>query len=143
MMLDQNRRALRQLYFDVWQKFSARKPLSALENQIAAVIEAHPDYHACLSDESKLEQDYRVEAGAENPFLHMGLHLALNEQVTTDRPCGISALYQQRCVKLRDKHLAQHQMMEILADCLWQAQRANMPPDENAYLNALRALTRK
>ena len=91
----QNREQLRQMYLDAWRKFSAQAPLEPLEAQLAAVIAEHPEYVPWLeSGEEALSADFTPEGGEANPFLHMGLHLALREQVATNRPAGIAEIHQ-------------------------------------------------
>ena len=87
-----------------------------------------------------LERDYTPEEGQTNPFLHMGLHLAIREQVSTNRPAGIASVHRSLAVKLGDVHEAEHAMIECLGQALWQAQRSGLPPDEAAYLESLRRL---
>ena len=70
----------------------------------------------------------------------MGLHLAIREQVATDRPPGIAAIFNSLLVRTGDPHEAEHQALECLAETLWEAQGANTMPDESAYLERLRRL---
>ena len=137
----QNREQLRQMYLSAWRKYSARQPLEPLEGQVAAVIAEHPEYVPLLeSGAQALTADYTPEGGRENPFLHMGLHLAIREQVATDRPTGIAAVRQALSQRLGDPHTAEHAMLEVLAETLWEAQRAGRAPDEQRYLDRLRKL---
>lgn len=137
----QNREQLRQMYRDSWRKYSARQPLEPLEAQVAAVIAEHPEYVPLLeSGPQALTTDYTPEGGRENPFLHMGLHLAIREQVATDRPAGIAQVHQALSKRMGDAHAAEHAMLERLAEALWEAQRAGKPPDEQRYLERLREL---
>jgi hypothetical protein len=83
--------------------------------------------------------EFTPEGGVGNPFLHLSMHLALREQVGTDRPAGIARVH----AKLAARHGrmdAEHRMMEALGRALWDAQRAGGLPDENAYLEELRRL---
>lgn len=139
-MFGQNRQQLRQMYHDVWQKKQANESLSALESMIAQVINEHPEYHKIFNSDASLEQEYFVENGQTNPFLHMGLHISLHEQISTDRPQGIRNLYQQLQIKLGNAHDTEHQMMECLTESLWLAQRNNQPPSESDYLNTIQQL---
>ena len=116
-----------------------QQPLSALENQIAQVINEHPEYHKIFS-KKQIERDYFVEQGETNPYLHMGLHIAIHEQIATDRPAGIRPLYQQLQTYFGSAHHAEHQMMECLTESLWLAQRNNQAPSEQDYLIALQQL---
>ena len=139
MIFGQDRNELRQMYFDAWRKSKTGALLSPLEAQIATVIEDHPEYQELMT-EGKTDASYSPEGGQTNPFLHMGLHLAIREQVATDRPPGIAALFNALLVKTGDAHDAEHKALECLAETLWEAQRANVMPDENAYLERLRRL---
>ena len=113
--------------------------MSPLEAQIAAVIEAHPEYWPTL-DGDALEADFDPQGGRSNPFLHMGLHLALRDQLDTDRPAGVRALHTRIAARAADAHDAEHRMIECLAETLWEAQRAGRPPDEQLYLERLKRL---
>jgi len=137
----QNREQLRRMYLDAWRKYTARQPLEPLEAQLAAVIAEHPEYVPLLeSGPQALAAEYTPEGGAQNPFLHMGLHLAIREQVATDRPAGIARIHQDLCRRLSEPHAAEHAMLEVLGEILWDAQRAGRAPDEQRYLERLRAL---
>ena len=139
MIFGQDRNELRKMYVDAWAKRCENLPLSPLETQIADVIELHPEYHADVTD-AGLEREYSPGGGQTNPFLHMGLHLGIREQVSTNRPAGIAAVYQAIATKLGDVHAAEHEMIECLAETLWEAQSGNRPPDEIKYLERLRRL---
>lgn len=141
MIFGQDRNELRKMYADAWEKFSNKAILSPLESQIAAVVEWHPEYHADVSAE-ELNKDYTPDGGQTNPFLHMGLHLGIREQVATDRPAGIAAVFSTLLKKTGDAHAAEHQMIDCLAETLWEAQSQNTAPDETAYLERLRDLIR-
>lgn len=137
----QNRDQMRRMYLDAWRKFSARAPLEPLEAQLAAVIAEHPEYVAWLeSGDQALSAEFTPEGGRENPFLHMGLHLAIREQVATNRPAGIAEIHQKLSTRLGGAHAAEHAMLEPLAETLWDAQRQGRVPDEQAYLERLRKL---
>ena len=136
-MFGTDRNALRQLYCDSWQKYRTQQLLSPLEQQIVNVVKLHSEYHQMLeSPDIVVAADFLPEMGESNPFLHMGMHLGLQEQVATDRPLGIKALYHQLAVK-HGEHEAEHRMMECLGEAIWMAQRNQSEPDEAAYLECL------
>jgi hypothetical protein len=141
VIFGQDRRELRQMYVDAWQKRVAGESLSALEQQIASVVQDHPEYLAMLHS-GMLDAAFTPDDGQTNPYLHMGLHLALREQVATDRPPGILLIYNTLCSRHGDRHEAEHRMLECLAETLWEAQGQNAMPDEAKYLERLRRLTR-
>src|SRR6185437_8762222 len=131
----QNREQLRQMYLNSWRKYTSKQPLEPLEAQVAAVVAEHPEYVPLLeSGPRALTTDYTPEGGRENPFLHMGLHLAIREQVATDRPPGIARIHESLSQRLGDPHATEHIMLEALAETLWEAQSAGRAPDEQLYL---------
>jgi hypothetical protein len=139
----QSREQLRRMYLEAWRKFSAKVPLEPLEAQLAAVIAEHPEYLQWIeAGDAAIAAEFTPESGRQNPFLHMGLHLALREQVATDRPAGIAEVHRNLTAKLGSAHSAEHAMLEPLAETLWEAQRNNRVPDEQVYLERLKLLGR-
>ncbi len=134
----QSRHDLRRAYVTAWQKSRAGETLTPLEAQIAHVIAEHPEYQGLLeTPEALLEAEFLPEGGAHNPFLHLGLHLAIREQVSTDRPAGIARIHARLSAQLGSVHAAEHRMLEILGETLWEAGRSGAAPDETAYLERL------
>ncbi len=78
--------------------------------------------------------------GQSNPFLHMAMHISIQEQLGTQRPAGIIELYQSLLAKLGDPHEVEHQMMECLGQMIWEAQRNNTLPNDESYLDCLRKI---
>jgi Domain of unknown function (DUF1841) len=133
------REQLRQSYLDAWRKHAAGSVLTPLEAMIAGVIGAHPEYQAMLQDaDQALAVDAHPANAADNPFLHMGLHMAVREQVAIDRPPGVRALHQQLQARFGTLHDAEHVLMEALGETLWEAQRAGREPDQADYLKLAR-----
>lgn len=137
----QSRDQLRRAYVEAWRKRREGLPMEPLEMQIADVVELHPEYRAALEGaDHVLDKDYTPEGGHSNPFLHMGLHLAVRDQIATDRPVGIRAQFERLARRAGSPHDAEHQIIECLAEAMWQAQRSGLPPDERAYLERVRTL---
>jgi hypothetical protein len=135
MLGSPSRDQLRQAYSDAWRKHLAGSPLTPLEAMLSDVIGLHPEYHALVHDgDTALAYEPGAAPAAENPFLHMGLHMAVREQVAIDRPPGVRDLHQRLQARFRDVHGAEHVLMEALAETLWEAQTAGRPADESHYL---------
>jgi hypothetical protein len=134
-----SRDQLREMYRSAWRKFKGQHTLSPLDKQIAAVISEHPEYRVIVESAAADLANYSPRGGQLNPWLHMGLHLAIREQVATNRPAGIAEVHA-RLAKLAGAHEAEHRMLDVLAEQMWDAQRSGKPPDENAYLDRLRTL---
>ncbi len=132
------REEMRHYFIDAWQKHQSGEALSNLEQHIISVIEQHPEYHELLnSPEEALQKDYGTD---ENPFLHLMLHLSLLELLASDNPAGILGIYEKLCKQEGDPHEAEHQMLDIMANLLWDAQEQGQMPDEQDYLEQLKGL---
>jgi len=134
-MFNPSRDEVRQMFFGAWRKYREGVPLAGMDAAALDVILLHPEYHAVLDAPERFrDRDYTDEA---NPFLHMSLHLALEEQLSIDQPPGIAHRFQILVSRFRDRHEALHQALECLAETLWRAQRDGTPPDASAYLSCL------
>jgi hypothetical protein len=145
MIFGQQRDQFRQVFVDVWCKHRQGAPLEPLEHAIAAVIGAHPEYHGMLAQPDSLSRDYPVcgegvNGEGSNPFLHMGMHITIVEQITSDRPAGIRAVYDALRSHFHHSHALEHAMMECLKDSLLEARERDQPPDERRYLACVRLL---
>lgn len=140
MIFGSDRNEIRNMYIDAWNKSTSGELMSPLESQIARVIEDHPEYQQAMTAET-LDESFSPEGGKTNPFLHMGLHLAVREQVATNRPAGIARAFESLRAKTGDSHAAEHRVIDCLAEALWTAQNNNNAPDEQAYLESLKRLT--
>jgi len=141
-MYTQDRDKLRQFYFDAWQKYQKKQIMEPMELMLAKLVALHPEYHDFFSNrDTNLDKDYLPENGETNPFLHLGLHLSIQEQLSIDQPKGVVDCYQRLLsVFGGDAHEVEHRMMDCLAEMIWSAQRNNMSPDEHAYLLCLKNL---
>ena len=135
-----SRDQLREMYRAAWRKFRAEQALSPLEKQVVAVISEHPEYRVIVESAASDLANYSPRSGQLNPWLHMGLHLAIREQVATNRPAGIAEVHARLSKNAGGAHEAEHRMLETLAETLWEAQRSGKPPDEDVYLERLRGL---
>ncbi len=137
-MFTPSRDQVRQFFFDVWAKYRAGQPLAGAEQPALEAVLAHPEYHALLDQpEVYLDRDYSPEAGETNPFLHLAMHLAIAEQLAVDQPAGIRTRYQRLLQQHGEAMAAQHDIMECLAEMIWQAQRHETAFDAVAYLRCL------
>lgn len=139
MIFGQDRDELRRMYCDAWADAKRGAVLSPLAAQIVKVIEEHPEYQSFI-EHSSIPVEYLPERGQSNPYLHLGLHLAIREQLATNRPAGIREVFEQLAKVSGDPHAAEHAMLECLAESLWDAQRSQRLPDESLYLQRLQQL---
>jgi hypothetical protein len=138
-MFNPSRDQARRFLLDAWKKRVASLPATPLETLAADVVALHPEYHALLSgDAEALTREWTPEDGATNPFLHLSLHLAIEEQLSIDQPPGLRVAFAARLAHHGDRHAALHDVLDCLGETLWRAQRDRQPPDGVAYLDCIR-----
>jgi hypothetical protein len=141
-MFNPTRDEVRRFFLDTWGKYQRGEPLSGLEQTALKVIVLHPEYHPLLQDrERSLESEFTPAGGQLNPFLHLSLHLAVEEQLSIDQPRGIRARFEALARRTGSEHEAKHIVLECLGETVWEAQRSGIPPDEQAYLECLERKT--
>ena len=141
-MYDVNTHDVRHFFAHVWQLRFAPVRLDALQQKALRILEGHREYAPILDNiEHYLDHNWTPEQGQTNPFLHLSMHLSIQEQVAIDQPFGIRAIHAQLCAKHNDDWgAAEHEMMEALAETLWEAQRFGSGLDVNQYMTRLRKL---
>lgn len=141
-MYDVNTHDVRRFFARVWQQRLTPLRLDALQQKALRIIEAHPEYHRYLEDiERYLDHNWTPEQGETNPFLHLSLHLSIQEQSAIDQPPGIRDIHRTLTARRNgDWAEAEHGMMEALAETVWEAQRYGRGLDVNAYMTRLRRL---
>ena len=138
-MFNPSRDQARDFLFDLWEKSRAGVPLTALESMALAIVVEHPEYHAALGDRERYrDREWKPEGGETNPFLHLSMHLAIEEQLSIDQPPGIRAAVQALARRRDSEHDARHDVMDCLAEMIWQSQRHGLPFDNATYLDCLR-----
>ena len=142
-MFNPDRAQVRTFFCVAWQKFQSGEPLQAAEQNAVAIIVKHPEYHALLETKAMRElelQEWQPEAGQMNPFLHLSLHLAIDEQLAIDQPPGVRSVYEDLLHSRGEEHEAKHLLLETLGECLWSAQGNPQQLDAQAYLERARQL---
>jgi Domain of unknown function (DUF1841) len=130
---------VRRFFCATYVKQREGQPLDAMEIIASRWIAEHPEYHADLADEAAAQAaQFTVEAGRTNPFLHLSMHLTIHEQTSIDQPTGIRQAVQLLAAKRNSVHEAHHEVMECLGDMIWTSQRSGLPPDGQAYIDAVR-----
>ena len=137
-MFNPSRDDARNFLFDSWRKRREGTLQTPLEDLVSQLIGKHPEYHALLENPQQYQdKDYTSQSGEPNPFLHLMMHLTIEEQISIDQPPGIRQAVELLTAHYQSEHDAQHKMMECLGEMLWQAQRNGTGPDAAIYLSCL------
>lgn len=134
-MFTPSRDEVREMFFRAWRCYREGMALAGIDALALEVILQHPEYHGILDHPGRYrDRDYIDES---NPFLHMSLHMALEEQLSIDQPPGIRKAWQALLARAGERHAALHEALECLAETVWRSQREGMAPDAAAYLSCL------
>jgi len=137
-MFNPTRDQVRDFFFETWRKYRAGAPLEGLETVALQVLLLHPEYHRVLEDrERNAAREYFPEAGETNPFLHLSLHLALEEQLSIDQPPGVAQRFNGLLARTGDRHEALHEAIDCLGEMIWRSQKDKAPPEAGPYLECL------
>lgn len=137
-MFNPSRDQVRSFFIETWRKHRAREVLSPLETIAADILEHHPEYHPVVEDPESVDRDFVPEDGQVNPFLHLSLHLAIEEQLSIDQPPGLRTAFEAACAHRGDRHAALHDVLECLGETIFNAQRNSTAPDGQAYVACVR-----
>jgi hypothetical protein len=127
----------RKFLAEAWEKYNSNHLLDSLEEQLAKIIEMHPEYQDIIKN---IDTEYFPEQGKTNPFLHINLHLSLQDQLSLDQPKGIKQIYNDLLKKVKDAHQVEHIMMDQLAEMIFNSQKYGKPMDLEYYLRSLKSL---
>lgn len=138
-MFNPSQQDVRRFFCETYRKFHAKEILTPLEAIASDWINQHAEYSEVLSDlDTALHANYSMEQGNSNPFLHLSMHLSIAEQIAVDQPRGVRAAFDILTNKRNSQHEAHHEIMECLGTMIWNSQRSGLPPDGDAYIEALR-----
>ena len=138
-MFQPSQHDVRRFFCETRRKQVLALPLTPMEAIAADWVAEHPEYHADLADlDAALAASYSVEDGRTNPFLHLAMHLSIAEQCGIDQPTGIRQAVALLAARRQTLHAAHHEVMECLGEMVWTSQRSGLPPDGQAYLEAVR-----
>jgi hypothetical protein len=126
----------RDLFFETWRKYRAGLPLEGLEKLVVGLLTEHSEFHELLDAPDRYKRaDY--DGARANPFLHLSLHLAVEEQLSIDQPPGVRAAYRKLVTRHGSEHEAKHHVMACLVETLRDAQLRGNAFDTPRYLECL------
>jgi hypothetical protein len=137
-MYGNDRSSLRRVFFNAWDKYKQSMPLEGIERILIDIVLQHPEYHDVLDDRDRyLDHDWPPEAGETNPFMHMSMHVSIEEQLATNSPRGIVEHFTRIVETGIERHEAIHNMMDCLAEAVWKSQRNETSNLEETYVECL------
>lgn len=141
-MFNPNREQVRFFFIETWRKYNAKQTLSDMEKIAISWMLEHPEY-INFYKEDFLDKDFAVEMGQTNPFLHLSMHLAVEEQTKANQPPGIQNAFESLKHKLGSKHDAAHEVFDCLAEQIYQNQKYNTEFSSTSYLHCINEKIKK
>jgi hypothetical protein len=139
MLMQPSQADVRRFFCEVYAKWQSQEPMNALETLTSQWIAEHPEHHPVLSDvDAALRNMEQVNPNADNPFLHLSMHLSISEQCSIDQPLGIRPAVEQLAHRLGSLHQAHHHTMDCLGRMIWESQQSGRMPDGNSYIDCVR-----
>lgn len=141
------------LFFqDVWKKANTSNVLSPLEVMTFSIMQQHVEFYDLYFQDTKtalkenfflntrkdgylLEQQHKQ---ADNPYLHLSLHLAVHEQISINQPIGIVPLFENLVKRLDSVHQANHEIIFCLIKEIKRAQINTSQLDSALYLQNIK-----
>ncbi len=123
--------AHRKVFYDAWMRHQERLALSEFDQRLIQVMLKYPQYTHCITPE-----EIPVEEGL-NPYVVMGAHLELSEQIALDRPQGVRKVFQDLVIRYDDQK-AEKMMLDVLLSVLSQSYQRSEVPDYQVYLQLLK-----
>lgn len=138
-MFNISQKEVRIFFCEAYRKQQTQEILSPLEVIASKWLAKHPEYEDDLKDvQIALNTDYSMEDRRTNPFLHLSMHLSIDEQILINQPVGISSIAKALIKKMNSEHRAHHQIMSCLGEMVWSSQRSGLPPNNRTYINCIR-----
>lgn len=138
-----SRKEIREQFATLWDKAKSGVALDSGETRIVGVIRDHPEYQPLIEAMPSIsDADFSPGSDSENPFLHLGLHIAVREQIALNRPSGVRDAFKQLANR-HDRHTAEHAVMQCLAEALWKSQTDGTALDVESYVSKVDELAKQ
>jgi len=135
-------RVSREILCSIWEKCQAGQALTAEEERIASLLREHEEYRSAW-EIGNVIMDSRYTVGGVNPFLHIHLHLTVENQLRANDPPEIAKVVAELQEKGYPRHEALHAVASILLDEIYDIMRDKRPFDREKYVNATKQLLKR
>lgn len=134
-------RAHRKVFWDAWYQDKNRLPLDPLQVRIVRILHLHPEYHHHFNDMERFLDHDPNSTDTGNFYLHLSLHLAIEEQIAVRQPPEVAAWMEMAVQhKHQERHQALHAALEALGETMAEAQQQGKEPDSESYVLRIKRL---
>lgn len=126
-------------YQVLWEAYRSGGPLDEEGRQLAQAMEQHREFHALWACAASLRGEAWELSGI-NPFLHVSLHAAVENQIQAGDPPEAAELMAALLEAGADRHEAIHLLAGVLTQQIWHMLKNKQPFDRAWYQLRLRYL---
>jgi len=109
------------------------------ELRLAKILKDHTEFHQYWSEPVHRSQPLRDQDI--NPFLHVSLHLIIENQIAQGRPSRAEQLYNREIERGIPRHKVIHHLAGVFSEVLYDTLRRRKPFDQARYLARLQEET--
>jgi hypothetical protein len=128
-----------QNHYLLWQKAKLGSSLEGEDARLVQVMREHPQYYEVWEHAMEYGQELVTIDGV-NPFMHVTMHLAVENQLAADDPPEVRAVLEYRISHHTPRHHAVHEIAAIFLPMMHETLRDKTPFDNDAYRRKLRRL---
>jgi hypothetical protein len=131
-------RSQRRKIQEVWQKAKEEEELSREEDRLAKILLEHREYQEIWE---KIPLNPERETGGVNPYLHVSLHLAIENQIVEENPRQVNRYLSKKLAQGIDRHKIIHEIAAIFCESLFDTLKYQKPFDRIRYIQRLEEMS--
>ncbi|MCX6355381.1 MAG: DUF1841 family protein [Candidatus Aureabacteria bacterium] len=129
----------REIICVIWERCQSGERLSAEQEHIARVLREHEQYHSAWEIGNVLV-DSHYTVGGVNPFLHVHIHLGVENQLRTNDPPEVREVAAALEKGGHSRHDALHAIGAVLLDEMYDMMHGERSFDRDRYVGRVRGL---
>jgi len=123
---------------EVWKKMKDKKgELPKEDEKLAKVLLEHKEYES-IWETTPPNPGVKIEGV--NPYLHIYLHLAIENQLAEENPRQVSRYVSKRIAEGEDRHKVIHEITVVFSESLLDSLKYRRPLDRIRYIQKLEEL---
>lgn len=122
----------------IWQKITQEKALSSEDNRLAKILLEHKEYEKIWE---KIPANVEKETGGVNPYLHVSLHLAIENQIAEENPSQVRRYLSKKLSQGIERHKIIHEIAAIFCEFLFDTLKYRRPFDRAGYIKRLEEMS--
>lgn len=132
IMSSSEKRRIRQ----IWQSSQKDTLTQEEDKRLAKILMEHKEFHNYWESSHTTRQTTKIPEGV-NPFLHVSLHLIIENQLAQNNPSQVHRFYLREIDKGVLRHQVIHRIAAIFSEILFDSLKYRKPFNREKYLQLL------